>query len=171
MRETLPSPQSKGKGKAKAKSIETRVKRVARWTWEEPEWKVIIHKEGHPLSRVERQLPSAEAENTGSTGSASRLLKAAGKMRQASLSASGSANFREGSPERHRDEAGHSMEGSINGASGGAGVKGGDGLGEVFTDLDGWVYGDNKWEGGSSKGGMGKVRFSSLFLCLLQAEF
>jgi hypothetical protein len=27
----------------------------------------------------------------------------------------------------------------------------------VVTDSDGWVYGDNKWEGGSSKGGLGKV--------------
>jgi hypothetical protein len=30
-----------------------------------------------------------------------------------------------------------------------------DGL--VVTDPDGWVYGDNKWEGGSAKGGLGKV--------------
>ena len=29
---------------------------------------------------------------------------------------------------------------------------------EPLTDPDGWVYADNKWEGGSSKGGMGKVR-------------
>lgn len=37
---------------------------------------------------------------------------------------------------------------------------------EVFTDADGWVYGDNKWEHGSSKGGMGKVR-----LFLIAANF
>ncbi|CCM04364.1 uncharacterized protein FIBRA_06536 [Fibroporia radiculosa] len=28
--------------------------------------------------------------------------------------------------------------------------------GDMFTDADGWVYGDNKWEGASGKGGMGK---------------
>jgi hypothetical protein len=27
----------------------------------------------------------------------------------------------------------------------------------ITTDTDGWVYGDNKWEGLNSKGGMGKV--------------
>ena len=27
-----------------------------------------------------------------------------------------------------------------------------------FTDVDGWIYADNKWEGGSTRGGMGKVR-------------
>lgn len=33
------------------------------------------------------------------------------------------------------------------------------------TDADGWVYGDNKWESHSGKGGLGKVRaFFSLFL-------
>lgn len=28
---------------------------------------------------------------------------------------------------------------------------------EDLTDLDGWIYGDNKWEGRSGKGGIGKV--------------
>ena len=27
---------------------------------------------------------------------------------------------------------------------------------DILTDTDGWVYGDNKWEAPSSKGGMGK---------------
>ncbi|KAF7983264.1 hypothetical protein HWV62_22896 [Athelia sp. TMB] len=27
---------------------------------------------------------------------------------------------------------------------------------EIVTDADGWIYGDNKWEGTSAKGGMGK---------------
>jgi hypothetical protein len=27
----------------------------------------------------------------------------------------------------------------------------------IITDADGWVYGDNKWEGLNSRGGMGKV--------------
>lgn len=28
------------------------------------------------------------------------------------------------------------------------------------TDAEGWTYGDNKWEGGSGKGGIGKVRLA-----------
>lgn len=37
-------------------------------------------------------------------------------------------------------------------------------VGEVeFTDQDGWIYGDNKWENLSAKAGMGKVRPS---LCI-----
>ena len=32
------------------------------------------------------------------------------------------------------------------------------------TDADGWVYGDNKWESHSGKGGLGKVRFCLRFL-------
>jgi len=27
---------------------------------------------------------------------------------------------------------------------------------EIDTDPDGWIYGDNKWEGASAKGGLGK---------------
>ena len=29
---------------------------------------------------------------------------------------------------------------------------------DPFTDVEGWIYGDNKWEGASCKGGIGKVR-------------
>lgn len=31
-----------------------------------------------------------------------------------------------------------------------------------LTDAEGWVYGDNKWEGSSGKGGIGKVSTRSL---------
>jgi hypothetical protein len=41
---------------------------------------------------------------------------------------------------------------------------------EEITDADGWVYGDNKWESHSGKGGLGKVRVhcpvSLLLSCL-----
>ena len=33
-----------------------------------------------------------------------------------------------------------------------------EGVENVETDADGWVYGDNKWESHSGKGGLGKVR-------------
>lgn len=58
-----------------------------------------------------------------------------------------SAYFRVRTPEMHRDDAGHSMEGSINGPSSGAGDEGNE-LGKVFTDLGVWVYWVNKCEGG-----------------------
>lgn len=32
----------------------------------------------------------------------------------------------------------------------------------TVTDAEGWVYGDNKWENPSGKGGIGKVGFTSL---------
>lgn len=34
------------------------------------------------------------------------------------------------------------------------------------TDPEGWIYGDNKWEGGSGKGGMGKASLYILFFIL-----
>lgn len=35
---------------------------------------------------------------------------------------------------------------------------------EPWTDGDGWVYADNKWEGASGKGGMGKVRLLFVYI-------
>ncbi|KAH8992761.1 hypothetical protein EDB86DRAFT_2930664 [Lactarius hatsudake] len=63
---------------------DAREKRTATWTWAEPEWQVIVHRDGEPSTAVEG------VEN---------------------------------------------LEG---------------------TDADGWVYGDNKWESHSGKGGIGK---------------
>jgi hypothetical protein len=34
---------------------------------------------------------------------------------------------------------------------------------DAGTDMDGWSYGDNKWEGMGPKGGLGKVSFLALF--------
>ncbi|KAH9038714.1 integral peroxisomal membrane peroxin-domain-containing protein [Lactarius pseudohatsudake] len=63
---------------------DAREKRTATWTWAEPEWQVIVHRDGEPSTAVDG------VENLGE------------------------------------------------------------------TDADGWVYGDNKWESHSSKGGIGK---------------
>ncbi|KAI0790692.1 integral peroxisomal membrane peroxin-domain-containing protein [Abortiporus biennis] len=123
-----------------------RVKRTARWRWEEEEWKVVIHKEGGDLTRVERPLPMPEKETAASTAS-SKILRAAGKMRQASMGGSVGSRGEDSSPERRRSEEGE---------AGKASEKQQHEDEEVFTDLDGWVYGDNKWESISSKGGMGK---------------
>ncbi|KAI0666562.1 integral peroxisomal membrane peroxin-domain-containing protein [Trametes maxima] len=120
-----------------------RLKRTAQWRWEEPEWRVVLRREGAGTSRVERPLPSAKEESSAAAG-ASKLLKAAGKMRQPSLDSTDRLGEKDGEKaaehgSEHADPVGH-----------------GDAEEEPFTDPDGWVYADNKWEGASSKGGMGK---------------
>jgi len=119
-----------------------KIKRTAQWTWEEPEWKVSVRKDVFSsVTRVEKPVPSLQDESTAST-SASRILKAAGKMRQASIS--------DTSPERQRKEGGED-EGEVKPDRGEEAIQE-----DPCTDSDGWVYGDNKWEGGSAKGGIGK---------------
>ncbi|KZT68297.1 hypothetical protein DAEQUDRAFT_728109 [Daedalea quercina L-15889] len=118
-----------------------RVKRTARWRWAEPEWRVVMHKEGEPAARVERPLPKEEPPSTTASGAA-RMLRAAGKMREGSISAS---------PEQPKAKERENDEGEHQG-----GAEEEDQEEEVFTDPDGWVYADNKWEGPSAKGGMGK---------------
>ncbi|ETW80460.1 hypothetical protein HETIRDRAFT_33336 [Heterobasidion irregulare TC 32-1] len=137
---TLPSPTivylPDGKG--------GRVKRVAMWGWEESEWKVVVRKEGEGSTRVERPLPLPK-EETIVTSSGGRLFKAAGKMMEASSSVSAASSTgastapAKGSHEHMEVENGDQLD-----------------MDSVDTDGDGWVYGDNKWEGRSGKGGMGK---------------
>ena len=86
------------------------------------------------------------------TASASRILKAAGKMRAPSESSDKRA---ENGKERHNgegDELGESGEAHAHAHPEPEEDE------EPLTDPDGWVYANNKWEGGSSKGGMDKVR-------------
>lgn len=119
-----------------------RVKRVAQWKWEEEEWRVVVHGEGSAISRVEKPVPIP----TSKDDNASKLLRAAGKMRQSTSSGGG---VPDGSPERtHRKEdsvTDHSSEKPDSRSDE-----------DMVTDADGWVYGDNKWESRSDKGGMGK---------------
>ena len=128
-----------------------RLKRTARWRWEEPEWRVVVRTEGAGTSRVERPLPSAK-EESAAAASASRFLKAAGKMRSPSVDVS----------ERKGGDKDHDALRADGDDAGGADVHAhgpgeGDEDEEPFTDPDGWVYADNKWEGASNKRGMGKV--------------
>ncbi|KAI0321186.1 integral peroxisomal membrane peroxin-domain-containing protein [Amylostereum chailletii] len=110
-----------------------RVKRVAIWNWEEPEWKVTVRKEGDSGSgREVRAVPAPKEE-----GSASRLKKlmdvGVGEKTKADEGAgSGRAEAEDG--ETLPD---HDFE-------------------DEYTDSDGWVFGDNKWESRAPKGGMGK---------------
>ena len=45
-----------------------------------------------------------------------------------------------------------------------------EGAENVETDADGWVYGDNKWESHSGKGGLGKVRAYPVSLLFIYAH-
>ncbi|THH12497.1 hypothetical protein EW146_g7638 [Bondarzewia mesenterica] len=145
---TLPNPTiaylSDGKG--------GRVKRVAMWGWDESEWKVVVRKEGEGSSRVERPLPVPKEESTGNSSSG-RLFRAAGKMMEASASASGSGPT-PGPGSASRNSFPVSPKANDDHAEGENGEQAE--ANNADTDGDGWVYGDNKWEGRSGKGGMGK---------------
>lgn len=98
----------------------------------------MVRKSGGGLSRIERPLPAIKEDNPNG----SRLLKAAGRFRE-----SGSlGNVNSTPPDKISDEGQpEDVEDCIEE--------------ESNTDADGWVYGDNKWEGQGSRGGMGKVGF------------
>ena len=71
---TLPEPTTVYLAHPTDKS--KRVKRTAEWYWEEPEWTVLVRREGTGvLSRVERPVPVGSEEKEGATGS--RLFRAA----------------------------------------------------------------------------------------------
>jgi len=124
----------------------TRMKRTATWKWEEEEWRVLVCKEGGGgLTRIERPVPKGDDLAAGA--GANRILKAAGKMSRASISGAEGEDSELGGGGRVE------RTGSVGNTTG---VKAAEVDEEVFTDVDGWVYGDNKWEHGSSKGGMGK---------------
>ncbi|KDQ57729.1 hypothetical protein JAAARDRAFT_35415 [Jaapia argillacea MUCL 33604] len=133
-----------------------RVKRTARWEWEEGEWRVLVRKDGSTggggggqgvVSRVERPLPAPPGSESLSP-SASRILKLA--TSQTSLPKQEVIELSEAEKRERRslDCGGEEGEGE------GGGLGGGEE--DCVTDGDGWVYGDNKWEARSSKGGMGK---------------
>jgi len=118
-----------------------RAKRIARWTWEEPEWRVVVRKEGQEgVWRVEKTPPKDKDGNDETTGTAARMLRAAQRRRDSTSTSSSGPAESEGGGEQH------SSDSLLDPAS----------EDEAVTDPDGWLYGDNKWEGASSKGGMGK---------------
>ena len=118
-----------------------RAKRLARWTWEEPEWRVVVRKEGPDgLRRVEK-TPPKDKDTPDDTGTAARMLRAA---RGKDTSASGPSESTERDKKTPADQ---SVPGPyIIPAH----------EDDIVTDPEGWVYGDNKWDGASGKGGMGK---------------
>ncbi|GJE96712.1 integral peroxisomal membrane peroxin-domain-containing protein [Phanerochaete sordida] len=141
----IPEPDAR---KGKAPDAPRRwTKRTATWWWEEPEWKVVVRKEGAgAATRVERPLPAPAEDASGAGASATKILRAAGKFRGASLDLSPERRARELDAAQPAKEAG-TPDGEKDEARAGE---------EPYSDADGWVYADNKWEGGSAKGGMGK---------------
>ena len=113
------------------------VRRTAKWEWEENgEWEVLVHKEGEREVRKLRVPVKAATISEEPKGSV--LAKAAGKLGVQSPTASSFV-----------DKEGPSLSGGS--------VEIPSQSEKEFTDQDGWIYGDNKWENAASKGGMGKV--------------
>ncbi|KAH0827602.1 integral peroxisomal membrane peroxin-domain-containing protein [Lanmaoa asiatica] len=118
-----------------------RAKRIARWTWEEPEWRVVIRKEGHDgLWRIEK-TPTKDKDTPDDTGTAARILRPA-RGRDSSRTGSSESPERDKKPPYDH----HLQDPYVTPAH----------EDDILTDPEGWVYGDNKWEGASCKGGMGK---------------
>ncbi|KAI4526050.1 hypothetical protein K525DRAFT_260164 [Schizophyllum commune Loenen D] len=115
-----------------------RVRRTAIWSWDDPEWTVVVRAEGGPARHVRRPLPVPEGENSG------LLMRAAGMMKESATlqqlnSPTVASNPADGSDAATVDsEHDHLAED------------------ELPTDPDGWIYGDNKWESQSAKGGLRK---------------
>lgn len=109
-----------------SKDGKSRIKRTAVWKWLEPEWTLLVRKEGSSLSRIPCTPPPVDEPTSlnpsSSSGTGTRLLKAA------------ASKFKESSSSDPEEDATGPL-----------------------TDPDGWVYGDNKWEGQSHRGGLGKV--------------
>jgi hypothetical protein len=115
-----------------------RMKRTAVWKWEEPEWRVLIRKDrsGLGLTRVERPLSTVKDETSRflkvATG---RSTSPASEIPKNTISGIADEDHVAPDSEETADE-------------------------DPLTDLDGWVYGDNKWENQSNRGVMGKVGLS-----------
>ncbi|KIJ49519.1 hypothetical protein M422DRAFT_161366 [Sphaerobolus stellatus SS14] len=108
---------------------EKRIKRTATWRWEEPQWGVIVNKDGAGVKRVEQVPPGIEEDNKDGNYS---LKRAATILRERSIAAS------------EKEENVITTVANVPDAE------------DTATDADGWVYGDNKWEAPTSKGGLGK---------------
>ncbi|KAG9118698.1 hypothetical protein FRC07_006663, partial [Ceratobasidium sp. 392] len=116
-----------------------KIRRRAFWRWDDPEWTVLVKTshEGH-LSRMHVALPDVSSD------SESRLAKGL-KMVGDNLPESAAGSVRRRSVENAGDDESHEAPPSPSAM-----------LKDPLTDSDGWVYADNKWEGPSPKGGIGK---------------
>jgi hypothetical protein len=116
-----------------------KVRRTARWTWEENEWKVLVKREGAGTTRVERPLPKEKEPDSGMGSSISKVVSKA--KHRASFSMGAVEDLKSLEKEQGKEEK---TETEATGD-------------EPITDVDGWVFGDNKWENQSNRAGIGKV--------------
>ncbi|KAH6914115.1 integral peroxisomal membrane peroxin-domain-containing protein [Coprinopsis sp. MPI-PUGE-AT-0042] len=127
-----------------------KIKRTAEWYWEEPEWRVLVKKEGTTLSRVERPVPTESMEDEDAAGTSatskagSRLLKAASSKFAGKDAMALHRRDSSSTSTTQQDPTAQEVE------------EGAEEDTEGYTDPDGWIFGDNKWESKSNKGGMGK---------------
>jgi len=149
------------------------MKRTATWHWEETDWGVLIRLSSASLpERVVMALPKVKDPSTGSpfsddvSTSLPESLLQRGLQRVGSVSIGGSESpmrsLLGGSSAKDVPEEKPQGEGSGESDDGAGGLEGaGDSVPgttphEDITDTEGWIYGDNKWEGSSGKAGIGK---------------
>ncbi|KZO93398.1 hypothetical protein CALVIDRAFT_566630 [Calocera viscosa TUFC12733] len=158
---TLPLPSPSQTVLPHPSNPSLQVVRKALWTWEDAEWRVLVHRDGCEPERVVMQLPELEGGENGAKGAKGRVEEVMKRARGRTGTAEGGE--REGVPE---GEGGEEEEQA--GAGAGAERHEADGE-ETVTDENGWVFFDNKWQGRGSKGGMGKYtrsrRWSRIALC------
>jgi hypothetical protein len=116
------------------------VRRTARWEWQEnSEWEVIVHKEGDTVKKMRATVKSPGTEEEGKS---SILGKNTGKTTL--VQSPTNSSFHQPEDSSHPPVSQPTAPVPDN----------------EFTDQEGWIYGDNKWENTAGKGGMGKVRCS-----------
>ncbi|KAG9044897.1 hypothetical protein FS837_007345 [Tulasnella sp. UAMH 9824] len=134
-----------------------RMKRTCKWKWEDSDWYVTVRTLGRDGILHEERVkmePPLDVD-TQPTGNAARLVDAVGKGLRRAQTTSG----HEGSPTRD--------SGIFHFDTLGGGTNGNDKSSKAFpsdtdqTDAVGWVFADNKWEGGSGAGGRGKVSLTA----------
>ncbi|TDL24183.1 hypothetical protein BD410DRAFT_802050 [Rickenella mellea] len=134
------------------------VRRTARWTWEEGEWRVVVKRVDGGLRRVERMVPSTSGkDDQPASPSGKKFDKTVKKMKEL-----GSGRVRSGSTSKDGEVGDVETLGDVQTVVD-AEEEGRDHVDgdeheseEPFTDVDGWVYGDNQWKGSSPQGGIGK---------------
>jgi hypothetical protein len=151
---TLPETTSVILRDARGRLLKTRTV----WQWEQDEeWNVLVKKSASsPQTRVTKPIPKDEAQNITAAGSV--MSKVTARMKESSMAPTTSTE-----PNDPMDA------GSV--LSSYEDDEEEDSL-EPVTDADGWVYGDNKWEKQTNKGGYNKyTRFRRWTRTALAKQF
>lgn len=131
-----------------------KIRRRAFWHWDDPEWTVLVKTSPSAhSSRVHLPLPDVSSD---SEGRLAKGLKRVGESLPESASASSLNRRSVDFGDDERDEVAPSSPSALK---------------DLLTDSDGWVYADNKWEGPSPKGGLGKyTRYRVWTRCAVLVE-